>query len=307
MQQPDFLNIGDTVGIVAMAGKVNPIAIEPAVAILQNWGLKVIVGESVSSAYHQFAGTDEVRLRDFQQILDNPSIKAIFSARGGYGSSRILDEVDFSRFLQKPKWIIGFSDITAVHSHLHNLGIMSIHGVMPKSFDQAGGEEALETLRKVLFGETLSYQILPHDFNRTGTAIGQVVGGNLCLIAHLIGSKSEINTEGKILFLEDVGEKLYNLDRMILQLRRANKLENLAGLIVGQFSDLTDYETPFGKTAWEIMAEHTALYHYPVCYNFPVGHTPDNRAMICGAMGRLEVLESEVGLMFHHTVSSLNT
>ena len=307
MQQPDFLNIGDTVSIVALAGKVNPIAIEPAVTILQNWGLKVIVGESVSSAYHQFAGTDEVRLRDFQQMLDNPSVKAIFSARGGYGSSRILDEVDFSLFLQKPKWVIGFSDITAVHSHLHNLGVMSIHGVMPKSFDQAGGEEALETLRKVLFGETLSYQILPHDLNRTGTAIGQVVGGNLCLIAHLIGSKSEINTEGKILFLEDVGEKLYNLDRMMLQLRRANKLENLAGLILGQFSDLTDYETPFGKTAWEIMAEHTASYHYPVCYNFPVGHTPDNRAMICGAMGRLEVLESEVGLMFHHTVSSLNT
>lgn len=306
MQQPDFLTIGDTVGIVAMAGKVNPIAIEPAITILQNWGLKVIVGESVSAAYHQFAGTDEIRLRDFQQMLDNSSVKAIFSARGGYGSSRILDEVDFSLFLQKPKWVIGFSDITAVHCHLHNLGVMSVHGVMPKSFDQAGGEEALETLRKVLFGEAIAYQIPPHEFNRIGTTAGQVVGGNLCLLAHLIGSKSAINTEGKILFLEDVGEKLYNLDRMMLQLRRAGKLEKLAGLIVGQFSELTDYETPFGKTAWEIVAEHTDVYHYPVCYNFPVGHTPDNRAMICGAMGRLEVLGSGVGLMFLPTGSSMN-
>lgn len=306
MQQPDFLTIGDTVGIVAMAGKVNPLAVEPAVAILQNWGLKVLIGESVSAAYHQFAGTDEIRLRDFQQMLDNSSVKAIFSARGGYGSSRILDDVNFSLFLQKPKWVIGFSDITAVHCHLHNLGVMSVHGVMPKSFDQAGGEEALETLRKTLFGEAIAYQIPPHEFNRIGTTAGQVVGGNLCLLAHLIGSKSAINTEGKILFLEDVGEKLYNLDRMMLQLRRAGKLEKLAGLIVGQFSELTDYETPFGKTAWEIVAEHTDVYHYPVCYNFPVGHTPDNRAMICGAMGRLEVLGSGVGLMFLPTGSSMN-
>ncbi len=306
MQQPDFLTIGDTIGIVAMAGKVNPLAVEPAITILQNWGLKVIVGESVSAAYHQFAGTDEVRLRDFQQMLDNPFVKAIFSARGGYGSSRILDEVDFSHFLKKPKWIIGFSDITAVHCHLNNLGVMSIHGVMPKSFDQTGGEEALETLRKTLFGEALSYQILPEEFNRIGTATGQVVGGNLCLLAHLIGSKSELNTKGKILFLEDVGEKFYNLDRMMLQLRRAGKLENLTGLIVGQFSDLTDYETPFGKTAWEIMAEHTVKYHYPVCYNFPVGHIPDNRAIICGAMGQLEVLQSGVSLMFQPTDSSVD-
>ncbi|MFN8352904.1 MAG: LD-carboxypeptidase [Spirosomataceae bacterium] len=294
MKQPNFLKPGDTVGIVALAGKVNPSAVEPAVAILQSWGLTVEIGTSVASGYFQFAGTDEVRRHDFQQFLDNPNVRAIFSARGGYGSSRILDDLDFSGFLQHPQWLVGFSDITAVHAHVHNLGVMSIHGPMPKSFTQEGGELALETLQKALFGEPLRVEVAPHPLNRLGTATAPMIGGNLCLLAHLIGSKSDVSTDGKILFLEDVGEKVYNLDRMMLQLRRAGKLSNLAGLLVGQFTDLADYDTPFGKTAWEIVAEHTAAYSYPVCYDFPVGHVPDNRAIVCGATAQLHVGSEDV-------------
>jgi muramoyltetrapeptide carboxypeptidase len=283
ISRPNSLQKGDTVGLLALACKVDFEVLKPAIKLMENdWGLKVVLGESLTSAYHQFAGTDAVRANDFQLMLDNPEIKAIFSARGGYGSSRLLDEIDFTTFQKSPKWVIGFSDITAVHCHIHTLKIESLHATMPKLFLQEGGEESLESLRKVLFGESLSYQVSPHEMNRLGTGEGQLIGGNLALLVHLIGSKSDINYDNKILFLEDVNEYFYNIDRMMIQLKRSGKLQNLAGLIVGSFSDCQDNDVAFGKTANEIIEEAVAGYDFPVCYGFPVGHEPQNWAMPCG-------------------------
>lgn len=288
--RPSPLQKGDTVGIVALACKVDFEALKPAIELMEEvWGLKVIIGDSVMSEYHQFAGTDNVRANDFQVMLDNPEIKAIFSARGGYGSSRLLDFIDFSIFQKSPKWVVGFSDITAVLSHIHTLNIESLHATMPKLFLQEGGEYSLESLKKILFGEILNYEVNSQEMNRLGFAKGQLIGGNLAILSHIFGSKSDINYDGKILFLEDVNEYLYSIDRMMIQLKRAGKLQNLAGLIVGHFSDCQDNNVPFGKTANEIIQEAVADYDFPVCYGFPVGHEPENWAMPVGRDVILEV------------------
>jgi muramoyltetrapeptide carboxypeptidase len=266
--------------------------------------LKVVIGESVMSAYHQFAGTDDVRAKDFQVMLDNPEIKAIFSARGGYGSSRLLDSIDFSAFQKSPKWVVGFSDITAVLSHIHTFNIESLHATMPKLFLQEGGEESLESLRKILFGEALNYGINSHEMNRLGVSKGQLIGGNLAILSHIFGSKSDINYDGKILFLEDVNEYLYSIDRMMIQLKRSGKLENLAGLIVGHFSDCQDNDVPFGKTANEVIQEAVATYNFPVCYGFPVGHEPENWAMPVGREVILDVKNN--GVVLKETTDALS-
>ena len=301
--RPNPIQQGDTVGLLALACKVDFEALRPAIELMEKiWGLKDILGESLTSNYHQFAGTDKVRAEDFQQMLDNPEIKVIFSARGGYGSSRLLDAIDFSTFQQHPKWVVGFSDITAVHCHIHTLNIESLHATMPKLFLQEGGEESLETLKKILFGENLDYKIKPHPMNRLGYAEGQLIGGNLALLSHIIGSKSDVDYDGKILFLEDVNEYLYNIDRMMIQLKRSGKLKNLAGLIVGSFSDCQDNEVPFGKTANEIIEEAVSAYDFPVCYAFPVGHEVDNWAMPCGRAVRLLVEEYGVSLRENYSL-----
>ncbi len=301
---PPFLKKGDKVAIVALASKLNFEDIQSAVTLMQEqWGLKVIVGESVNAAYFNFAGTDEIRLRDFQQQLDNQDIKAIFSARGGYGSSRIIDAVDFTNFKKNPKWIVGFSDITAVHCQLQMMGFQSLHAPMPKTFLKDGF--SLKTLENFLFGEEINYTIPSKSINRLGVGTGQIVGGNLCILAHLIGSKSDTNTDGKILFIEDISEYLYNIDRMMIQLKRAGKLQNLAGLIVGNFSDLKENDEPFGKTFQEIIAEHTAEYNYPICYDFPVGHEAINYTIPCGQMATLSVDSKGVSLGFKKFHTSL--
>ena len=295
--RPNPIQKGDTVGLLALACKVDFEILRPAIELMENsWGLKVILGESLTSEYHQFAGADTVRANDFQMMLDNPEIKAIFSARGGYGSSRLLDFIDFTTFQKQPKWVIGFSDITAVHSHIHTLNIESLHATMPKLFLQEGGEESLESLRKILFGEEFNYKIAPHQMNRLGAANGQLIGGNLAMLIHVIGSQSDINYNRKILFLEDVNEYLYSIDRMMIQLKRSGKLQNLAGLIVGSFSDCKDNDVPFGKTANEIIQEAVADYYFPVCYNFPVGHEVNNWAIPCGRGMSLLVEEYGVSL-----------
>ncbi|MEA5459692.1 LD-carboxypeptidase [Arcicella sp. LKC2W] len=288
--RPTPLQKGDSVGIIALACKVDFEAIQPTIKLMENtWGLKVFIGESVMSEYHQFGGTDEVRANDFQLMLNNPEIKAIFSARGGYGSSRLLDSINFTDFQKSPKWVVGFSDITAVLSHIHTLNIESLHATMPKLFLQEGGEKSLESLKKILFGEMLDYQVNSQEMNRLGFAKGQLIGGNLAILSHIFGSKSDINYDGKILFLEDVNEYLYSIDRMMIQLKRAGKLKNLAGLIIGHFSDCQDNNVPFGKTANEIIQEAVAEYNFPVCYGFPVGHEPENWAMPVGREVILEV------------------
>ena len=295
--QPNPIQKGDTVGLLALACKVDFEILRPAIELMENvWGINVILGESLTSEYHQFAGTDTVRANDFQMMLDNPEIKAIFSARGGYGSSRLLDFIDFTVFQKQPKWVVGFSDITAVHCHIHTLHIESLHATMPKLFLQEGGMESLESLRKILFGEDVNYKIEPHKSNRLGVGEGQIIGGNLAILTHVIGSKSDINYDGKILFLEDINEYLYNIDRMMIQLKRSGKLQNLAGLIVGSFSDNQDNDVPFGKTANEIIQEAVADYDFPVCYGFPVGHEVNNWAMPCGREMSLLVEEYGVSL-----------
>lgn len=302
MNRPPFLQTGDCVGVMALASQVPYATLKEGLRILrEDWKLEVIEGKTLHTSYHQFSGTDEERRQDFQQMLDDPRIKVIFSARGGYGSSKIIDKLSFRKFKKYPKWIVGFSDITAVHAHIHKLGFESLHATMPKLFGQEGAVFALQTLRKALYGENLRYEIASHPFNRIGSASGQVVGGNLCLLAHLIGSRSELDTRGKILFLEDVEEYYYNLDRMMVQLQRAGKLSQLAGLVVGQFTDLKDNEAiKFGKSAYEIIAEYVAPYDYPVCFDFPVGHVADNRAMIVGRQAQLSVTHEGVQLFYFH-------
>lgn len=296
MIQPKNLQKGDTVGLIAMAWEVDMELLKPSIQTLESWGLNVVFGESLISKYHQFAGPDEVRAGDFQKMLDDKSISAIFSVRGGYGSTRILDRLDFKKFKANPKWVIGFSDITAVHCHLHNFAVESIHGPMPKIFMQEGGEEALESLRKLLFGEPFIYQVASNPMNRTGEVSGLIVGGNLAMLSHVIGSNSDISTDGKLLFLEDVGEYLYAVDRMMIQLKRSGKLRGLKGLIVGQFTELKDNETPFGKTANEIIEDTISEYDFPVCYDFPVGHVPNNLAIPFGRKVNLSITEQEVKL-----------
>jgi muramoyltetrapeptide carboxypeptidase len=298
MISPKYLKKNDKVAIICMAGKTTLESIRSAIKILEEWGLEVIVGESVGAEDGVFGGNDALRKNDFQQYLDDVNISAIFSARGGYGSTRFLDKINWEIFRQNPKWVCGFSDITAVISTINGLGVEAIHGSMPKLFDIKGGKKALYLLKKALFGEKLKYKYPGNFANKTGRIKAEIVGGNLCILAHCIGSKSELESDGKILFLEDVSEYYYNIDRMLLQLKRAGKLDNLAGLIIGHFTDCKDNDNPFGQTVQEIVAHHTQEYNYPVAYGFPVGHEPDNWPIICGRKTELVVGKEELHLSF---------
>ncbi|MCB2376325.1 LD-carboxypeptidase [Hymenobacter sp. BT635] len=295
---PPVLRAGDQVAIVGTARKVTAEEIAPAVEILTSWGLQVVLGESITAAHHQFAGPDELRRRDLQRQLDAPEIRAILCARGGYGTTRIIDQLDFSGFAQHPKWLAGFSDITSLNCHLLRLGYESIHGIMAFVFNQAGGEESLESLRRALFGEPVRYAVPAHPLNRPGTATGELIGGNLTLLQNLTGTASDCPTDGRILFLEDIAEYLMSIDRMMVHLDRTGKLRNLAGLVVGHFTDPQDNAVPFGQTPYEIIAAYADKYQFPVAYGFPVGHEPQNMALICGRSARLSVTATGTGLTY---------
>ena len=296
---PSYLQPGDTVAITCPAKKL-PRNIEDAVKLLESWGLSVILGETVNASWHQFAGSDDLRSTDFQRFLDDSSVKAIFAARGGYGTIRIIDRLDFSGFENHPKWIIGFSDITVLHSHIQSLyKTESIHGQMPLTIRE-GSEISLETLRKALFNEEFNYSYQSQVKNRSGTAEGILIGGNLSLLVIMAGSVSEQDYSGKILFLEDVGEYLYSIDRMMWNLKRSGKLNNLKGLIIGGFTELKDNDIPFGQTAEQIIMEHVKEFSFPVCFNFPAGHIQDNRALIFGRMSTLRVEEQQVNLSYSY-------
>ncbi|MCC2548918.1 LD-carboxypeptidase [Hymenobacter sp. BT175] len=295
---PPALRPGDKVAIVCPARKVSHEELAASLAILDSWGLEVVLGQSVAAAHHQFAGSDDVRRADFQQMLDDPSVRAILCARGGYGTTRIIDQLDFSGFAQNPKWIAGFSDVTVLNCHLLALGHESIHGVMPLLFDQPGGEEALESLRRALFGEAIEYTAPPHALNREGQATGELIGGNLSLLQTISGTASECSTAGRILFLEDIDEYLYNIDRMMVHLDRNGKLRSLAGLLVGHFSGPNDNAIPFGQTPYEIIDTYARRYQFPVAYGFPVGHEPENQALICGRQATMTV--SAAGTRLHY-------
>jgi muramoyltetrapeptide carboxypeptidase len=292
------LRPGDTIAIVATARRITLPEIELAIRTFESWGLNVVLGQTIGASYNYFAGDDALRLQDLQQMLDDEHIKAIVCARGGYGTTRIIDQVDFTNFTKHPKWLVGFSDVTTLHCHIHNMGIESAHAIMPLLFPREGAAASIETLRKVLFGEELIYTVAPHSFNRTGTGLGQLVGGNLSILGSLTGTRSDISTAGKILFLEDLDEYFYHIDRMMVHLDRSGKLENLAGLVIGDMSDMKDTAIPFGKTAFEIIQEHAGKYNYPVCYGFPVGHEPLNLALVCGRKAKLEVKPEGVKLAY---------
>jgi muramoyltetrapeptide carboxypeptidase len=300
MITPAFLKPGDTVGIVATARKVTHADIEPAVKVMESWGLSVICGAHLYAEENQFAGSDEIRTGDLQQMLDNSEIKAIICARGGYGTVRIIDKLDFTEFIKHPKWIVGYSDITVLHSHIHrHFGIETLHATMPLNFPGVGSNSSsVEALRKVLFGGTPDYQFKPGVFSRNGHERGLVVGGNLSILCSLNGTPSDIETEGKILFIEDLDEYLYHIDRMMMNLKRSGKLDRLAGLVVGGMSQMRDNTIPFGKTAEEIIADAVKEYKYPVLFGFPAGHQEENLPLILGREAVLDVNTGAGNLTF---------
>ena len=290
IQFPPALRRSQRVALVSPARKIGVAELAPALETLTGWGLDVVLGESITGDYHQFAGDDDLRRRDFQHQLDDPSVRAILCTRGGYGSARIVDGLDFTRFRAQPKWVAGFSDITVLNTHLLALNQASIHGVMPVLFHQAEGELALESLRCALFGEAaLPISVPPHPLNRPGVATGALVGGNLSLLHTITGTASQVSFAGRILFLEDLDEYLYHIDRMMLHLHRSGQLVGLAGLVVGHFSAMRDNPVPFGATALEIIHAYARHYDFPVGYGFPVGHEADNRALVVGQTARLTV------------------
>jgi muramoyltetrapeptide carboxypeptidase len=297
MTAAPYLKKGDKIGIVACARKISKEELQPAVEMLNSWGLEVVLGKNLFRQDHQFSGTDEERAEDLQSMLNDERIKAVISARGGYGTVRIIDKIDFTKFRQQPKWVIGYSDITVLHSHIYNFGIETVHATMPINFTK--NAEAAETLRKALFGEKLSYEVGSHLLNRKGDAEAELVGGNLSLLYALTGSASDIDTRGKILFIEDLDEYLYHIDRMMISLKRSGKLEQLAGLIVGGMSDMKDNAVPFGKTAEEIIMDAVKEYAYPVCFDFPAGHIDRNLALVIGRKVKLVVTDKETRLAFN--------
>ena len=299
---PPYLKKGDTIGIVAPAGFMPLEKMQTCIDVLESWGYNIVLGTTTHSAStNYFSAPDNERLHDLQRLLDDKSIHAIFCARGGYGLSRMIDKLDFKKFRKHPKWIIGYSDVTVLQAHIFsNYKIATLHAPMAAAFnDGEFNNPYILSLKSALEGVPLQYETEAHAYNRTGDTNGVLVGGNLCLLAHLTGSRSELNTKDKILFLEDVGEYLYNIDRMLLQLKRAGKFKKLAGLIIGGFTDCKDTERPFGKTAYEIVAEHIKDYDFPVCFGFPVSHERENYALKIGASVKLAVSDKEVLLKEH--------
>lgn len=296
MITPKSLQKGDKIGIIAPARKIYMNEIEASIKVFERWGLQVELGKNLFNQHRQFAGTDEERAEDLQYMMDNPEIKAIFCARGGYGSVKTLKLLDFSIFMKNPKWLVGYSDITALHAHLNqNLGVKSIHGTMPFNFPKDTSEnEAVLTLKKALFGESNTYEISVHEFNRVGKAEGELIGGNLSVLYSIAGTIYDIDTNGKILVLEDLDEYLYHIDRMMMNMKYSGKLENLKALIVGGMTDMNDNQIPFGKTAYEIIRDAVEEYNYPVCYNFPVGHIENNFALVLGNEAQIEIGEKQV-------------
>ena len=296
---PPYLHANDTIAIVCPAGYMPPEKAQTCIDTLRDWGYRIRIGSTLdSTSENYFSGTDDQRHTDFQKMLDDPEIKAILCARGGYGLTRIVEKIDFSGFKKSPKWIIGFSDVTVLHSHIHtNYGIATLHAPMAGAFNDGGADTVyVESLRKALAGEPAKIECAPHPFNRPGSAEGPLVGGNLSLLAHGVGTTSDIQTKGKILFLEDVGEYLYNIDRMLYQLKRSGKLEQLNGLLIGGFTDLKDTQRPFGASVEEIIREVVKEYDYPVGFGFPVSHDKENFALKTGLQHRLRVEHAHVRL-----------
>jgi len=300
---PFYLKEGDVIGITCPSGAITAEEIQPAVNKMKEWGFDIRVGGTVGLKDFTFAGNDEQRAKDFQQMLDDDSIDAIMLGRGGYGAVRIIDAIDFTKFRKKPKWIIGFSDATVFHSHINSrFKIATIHSKMCNSFPDDWVTatqqqiDSINSIQKCLSGETMEYTAPCNSNNRIGNAKGVLVGGNLSILQNVAATKSEIDTVNKILFIEDTEEYLYSIDRMLWNLKRSNKLSKLKGLIVGAFTDIKpdDPGEEFGKTVYEMVMEKVKEYNYPVCFDFPVGHQKENYALKCGVMHELKVEDDGV-------------
>jgi muramoyltetrapeptide carboxypeptidase len=287
---PSFLKPGDKVLIIATARKISSEEVENTSNLLKSWEYEVELGPNLLKEHHQYSGTDDERAADLQWALDHPTAGAILIARGGYGTLKIIDRVLFGRFIGRPKWICGYSDVTVLHSHLHRIGYRSLHCTMVNQFLRH--REATLNVRKLLSGEDLRYETVGHRLNRAGSAEGELVGGNLSVLYALCGSSSAMNLSNKILFIEDIDEYLYHIDRMMMQLKRSGRLERLAGFVVGGMTDMKDNAIPFGQTAEEIIADVVKEYGYPVAFNFPAGHQDENLPFIHGKRMKLNVTSS---------------
>lgn len=292
LEAPPYLKKGDTIAILAPAGilKGRAETIQKAKELAQSWGLNVVLGENLFNQNNHFAGTDDERAEDFQKALDNPNIKAIWAARGGYGSVRLLDRLDFTKFMGNPKWIIGYSDITAFHNHIHNLGFETLHAMMATSLEEKPEEitKTISSYKKALFGEQLSYSIPSSNYNRLGEVSGQLIGGNLAIVTSMLGSKSQLDTKDKILFLEEIGEYKYSIDRMLQSLKRANYFSTIKAVIIGDISLIKNNTTKWGSTVEQLILDALPK-DIPILFDFPAGHEPDNRAMIFGRKIKMTV------------------
>ncbi len=288
MKRPLYLREGSTIWITAPARKVKLKEIEPAILILKTWGYKVKIGSTIARENNQFSGTDQERSQDFQNALNDPETNAIWCAKGGYGTIRIVDALDFTKFLKHPKWIIGYSDITVLHARIHDLKVLSLHATMPIDITTIK-KKALSTLKKALAGTPISYKISAFHLNRKGVSKGQLIGGNLSVLYSMLGAPGAIDTNGKILFLEDLDEYLYHIDRMLINLKRNGYFNGLKGLIIGGMTQLHDNTIPFGKNYIEIILDITAEYDFPIAFNFPAGHIEDNRTLVFGEEITLDV------------------
>jgi len=299
MIRPSYLNKGDKVAIVATAKKIELGQIDGAIREIKSWGLQVVIGPNLYAVDRQFAGTDDQRRQDLQWAMDEPDIKAVLFARGGYGTARILDDLNWSKFLKSPKWLCGFSDLTALHSHVNrHLQVETLHATMPIFFKDGVPNEGSESLRKALFGPESTLNWPADALNRTGSAEGELVGGNLSVLYSIMGTPSQMDFSGKLLFLEDLTENLYHIDRMIMQMKRAGHLAQLRGLIVGQFTEMTDNAVPFGKSAEEIILDAVSAYDYPVAFDAPIGHVEVNMAVFHGRKSGLIIDQISSGINY---------
>ena len=299
IKYPPYLKRGNTIGITCPAGYMAAAKAKDCIITLQQWGFEVMVGKTLGSrSKNYFSGSDEERIHEFQAMLDDPNIDAILFGRGGYGMSRIIDQLNFKKFVKHPKWLVGFSDITLLHAHLiSQYRISSIHGPMAGAFSQGSKTKAsIQSLHETLLGKKQSYSSKPNALNRIGSVKGRLVGGNLTLLTHAMGSTSEIDTRNKILFIEDIGEYRYQIDRMMQQLKRSGKLKGLSGLVVGGFTEMKDTERPFGKSIAQIIHESVQEYSFPICFDFPVSHSSKNVALKMGGVYELKVSIRSVSL-----------
>lgn len=296
MPKLSYLKTGDTILIIGTARARNKEALSPAIQTIESWGFKVEVGKNLFKIHHQFAGTDEQRADDLQWAINHPKAKAVIIAGGGYGTMRIIDKVNFKLLSKFPKWFVGYSDTTVLHARLLKQKVKCIHGTMAFQFPK--NLEATHSVKQLLMGEKFGYTIKPHVLNRVGEASAMIIGGNLSLIYALSGSVDELDTKNKILFIEDLDEQLYHIDRMMLQLKRSGKLKHLKGLIVGGMSDMKDNAIPFGKNAEEIIFDAVKEYNYPVCFNFPAGHIEQNMALFLNTKALLRITKNKISLNF---------